>query len=236
MKAIFENPFKGMKIQEYIILGVSLTAIIVSFILIKEKDYLTFITAINGMFMAIFVARAHIFAQIFGIINVILYGITSYITHYYGELIISVALYFPLTIIATVSWIKHLYKQTPEVEIEKINYKDIIYMILITTVVTVGIFFLLRALNTPNLIVSVLSVSISTAAAYLSIRRSPFYALAYSFNDIVIIVLWGLATKESMQYLPLTISFIGFFLCDSYGLINWLQIRRRQKRESLQSE
>ena len=34
----------------------------------------------------------------------------------------------------------------------------------------------------------------------LTIFRSPYYAVAYSFNDIVLIILWVLATIENPAY------------------------------------
>ena len=82
------NPFKGMKLHEYLLLSISIIAIIVSFILIDQKDYLTLFTAIVGMFMAVFIAKANFWGQIFSVFNVGLYAATAYLSRYYGELII----------------------------------------------------------------------------------------------------------------------------------------------------
>ena len=45
---------------------------------------------------------------------------------------------------------------------------------------TVAFYFILRALNTPNLLLSTLSILTSFVAAYLTYARSKYYALAYA--------------------------------------------------------
>ena len=225
------NPFKGMKLHEYLLLSISIISIIVSFILIDQKDYLTLFTAIVGMFMAVFIARANFWGQIFSVFNVGLYAATAYLSRYYGELIIAICLYFPLTLGAIISWFRHPYKESNQIQIVKLGYKNVLIDLLITAIMTTVSFFIMQALDTPNLPVSTLSVAISTAAGYLIIKRSPYYALIYAINDLVLIVLWGMASIDAHQYLPLTISFVGFFASDTYGFVNWLRIRSKQKRE-----
>ena len=228
-----KNPFEGMKVIEYIFWIVPIIAIVVAFVLTKQKDYLSLATSILGITSVIFVAKGHNFGQIIALAYAITYGILAYITHYYGELIISALLYMPVAVFAIISWIRHSYKNTSEVEVVKIGSKQIIETVIVAIGATIASFFILRALNTPNLIVSTISITASSAAGYLVIRRSPFYALAYAINDLILIILWGMAAYKDPQYIPLSISFVGFFACDTYGLINWLKMRKKQKNNDL---
>ena len=50
---------------------------------------------------------------------------------------------------------------------------------------TVAFYFILKAFNTANLIMSTLSVSTSFFAVCLTFRRSVFFPLAYAVNDVV---------------------------------------------------
>ena len=95
--------------------------------------------------------------------------------------------------------------------------------------VTILFYFLLSYLNTANLIFSTISVFTSFFAAMLLICRSPYYALGYVANDVVLIVLWVLASIESLSYLPMVFCFLTFFVNDGYGFISW---KRRQKRQA----
>ena len=75
-------------------------------------------------------------------------------------------------------------------------------MWLLALVVTVLFYFILKALNTANLFFSTLSITTSFVASYLTFLRSPYYAIGYSANDVVLIILWILASVEDISYLP----------------------------------
>ena len=86
------------------------------------------------------------------------------------------------------------------------------------------------ALGTANLLTSTLSVTTSFLAVYLTYLRSPYYAIGYSANDIVLIVLWILATIDNPAYLPMVFCFVMFLANDIYGFINWRRMQRRQQK------
>ncbi|MFR3226297.1 MAG: nicotinamide mononucleotide transporter, partial [Blautia massiliensis (ex Durand et al. 2017)] len=58
--------------------------------------------------------------------------------------------------------------------------------------------------------------------------RSPLFAVAYAANDVVLIVLWSLATMQDPSYLSVVVCFVMFFVNDIYGFYNWSRMRRRQ--------
>ena len=107
--------------------------------------------------------------------------------------------------------------------------KEIYLMIFLTIAVTFGFYHLLAALNTANLTPSTVSVATSFLAAYLTFRRSPFFAIAYAANDVVLIVLWVLAALSDISYLSVIICFVVFLANDIYGFINWSKMYRRQE-------
>lgn len=102
-------------------------------------------------------------------------------------------------------------------------------MLLGGVLITTAFYFILRALGTNNLIISTFSVATSFIAAYLTFRRSPFFALVYSLNDLVLIVLWALATSVDITYISVVICFIAFFANDTYCFISWQKLKRSQQ-------
>ena len=68
----------------------------------------------------------------------------------------------------------------------------------------------------------------SFVAAYLTFCRSPYYALAYACNDIVLIVLWVMASINEPKYISVVVCFIAFLFNDLYGFFNWNKMKRRQ--------
>lgn len=80
---------------------------------------------------------------------------------------------------------------------------------------------LLKYLNTPNLMFSTVSIVTSFLAATLTMLRSSYYALGYASNDIVLIILWVMASIKDPSYFPVVVNFMIFFLNDMYGFISW---------------
>ena len=95
--------------------------------------------------------------------------------------------------------------------------------------VTFIFYFILKAFDTANLIVSTISIATSFSASYLMLLRSPFYALAYGMNDVVLIVLWVLASFEDASYIPMVACFVMFLANDIYGFYNWGRMKKRQE-------
>ena len=88
----------------------------------------------------------------------------------------------------------------------------------------------MKYLNTNNLIISTISITTSFIASYLTMRRSRFYALAYAANDIVLIILWILASISSIEYISMVTCFIAFLANDIYGFINWTKLLNNQQK------
>ena len=130
---------------------------------------------------------------------------------------------------AIISWIRHPFKDSAEVEVAILNKSTKIILAVLTVVVTVAFYFILGALGNKNLIVSTLSVTTSFVAASLTFLRSPYYAIGYSLNDIVLIVLWIMAAISNPQYIPMIFCFVMFLANDLYGFIYWRRMEKRHK-------
>ena len=143
----------------------------------------------------------------------------------------------PIAVWALISWLKNpFHGNKSEVEIKSLSKKEWGIFAALYAVVTLAFYFILRALNTQNLIVSTISVLTSFAAVYLTARRSKFYAVGYALNDVVLIVLWSFAATENLTYLPMVVCFSAFLALDIYGFISWSRIQKRQSCEVSESE
>ena len=100
----------------------------------------------------------------------------------------------------------------------------------LTGAVTVLFYFILDHFETANILPSTLSVTTSFLAVYLTFRKSPYFALAYASNDIVLIVLWVMASMADARYISVAVCFAAFFVNDIYGYISWRKRKLRQAR------
>ena len=217
---------------ELILLISSYTLIITSFIIFDRSNYLSLVSSLFGVTSLSFIAKGNPIGQIIGIIFSILYGIISFSYAYYGEMITYLFMTGPMEVIALVSWLKHPSKNSKsEVKIGSIKPKEIFLIAILAIIVTTVFYFILKYFDTTNLLISTFSITTSFVAVYLTFRRSPYYALAYAVNDIVLIVLWILATIENITYVSVIICFLVFLVNDIYGFINWCKIRKKQNEK-----
>ena len=207
----------------------SVTLITASFFLFDRTGYLTLLASLIGVTSLIFNAKGNPFGQILMIVFSLLYGVISWTFAYYGEMITYLGMTAPMALFALISWLKNPYKgKMSEVKVNRVRGREILFSAVLTAVVTVVFYFILAAFNTANLLPSTLSVTTSFLAAYLTFRRSPYFALAYAANDVVLIVLWIMATAVNMSYLSVVVCFAVFLINDLYGFFNWLKMEKRQ--------
>lgn len=223
----FSNYFtKGEKLLWFI----SSMLIIISFFIFDRESYLTLAASLIGVTSLIFNAKGNPVGQFLIIIFGIIYAVISFTYSYYGEIITYLGMTGPMSVFALVSWLRNPYNgNRAEVKINSIKRKEIALMIILTAMVTAVFYFVLSAFHTANLIPSTISVTTSFLAVYLTFRRSAYFALAYAANDIVLIILWILATLSDVSYLSVVICFVMFLVNDIYGFINWSRMQDRQK-------
>ena len=207
----------------------SLLFIIISFFAFGGDGYLTLVASLVGATSLIYCAKGNPIGQVLMIIFGALYGVISYSFAYFGEMITYLGMTVPMAIVALVTWLKNPYKNNKsEVTVNKISKQEIVFMLCLSVLVTIIFYFILKALGTANLLPSTVSVTTSFIAAYLTFRRSPYFAFVYALNDVVLIVLWVLASIRDMSYVSTVVCFIIFLLNDLYGFISWKRMQKRQ--------
>ena len=214
----------------------SLLTVSGAFLLSRSDDVLTLIASLIGATALIFVAKGYVIGQILTVVFSAFYGVISFYFHYYGEMITYLGMTSPIAILAVISWLRHPYEETAEVEVNRMTKRQVIVMLALTAVVTVIFYYILKELDNANVFFSTVSVTTSFLASYMTLFRSPFYAVGYAANDIVLIMLWVLASMENFSYFPMVACFTIFFINDSYGFYNWQRMKRRQCRDGNQKK
>ena len=207
----------------------SVVLIVLSYYIFDRENHLTLVASLVGVTSLIFNAKGNPFGQFLMVIFSLLYGIISFTFAYYGEMITYLGMTIPMAIFALISWLRNSYNgNKAEVKVNTISKIEIVLMWLLTVVITVMFYFILKHFNTANILPSTLSVTTSFLAVYLTFRRSPYFALAYASNDIVLIILWILASLYDVRYISVVVCFIAFFVNDVYGYLSWQKMKKRQ--------
>lgn len=228
---MYKNYFTKL---ERFLWSTSVAAILLSFILFDRSNYLTLCASLLGVTSLIFNAKGNPIGQVLMVIFSLLYGIISFGFSYYGEMITYLGMTMPMAVFALVSWLKNPFNgNKTEVKVNTISKTEIFFMWIMTAIITTLFYFILKYFETANILPSTLSVTTSFLAVYLTFRRSPFFALAYAANDIILILLWILASMEDPRYISVFVCFIAFLLNDLYGFINWQKMQKRQEKSSI---
>lgn len=218
-------------IGELILWASSVIFIVASYFIFKGQDVFSMLISLVGVTALIFCAKGNPIGQALCIVFGLFYGYVSYSFSYYGEMITYVGMTVPMAVISLITWLKNPFKgNSAEVKVNEIKLKEVFLLALLASVVTLAFYFILRALNTANLFFSTVSITTSFTAVYLTMRRSPFFAVAYAANDIVLIVLWVMASVVDVSYVSIVVCFAVFFINDIYGFINWIRMKKRQKK------
>lgn len=145
---------------------------------------------------------------------------------YWGELALSV-FSVGINIVAMINWKKHT--KDKKLVINKISPKELIISFLITIVSGVAVYFVLKALNTNQLVLNVVLLTVTLLEYYLTFRRT-YLKFVVGFVSLgVYIALWSLALNPANNFALLFVingSLNVFWYID--GIIVWRKIQKEE--------
>ena len=193
------NPLKSLTRREWMIWLISLAIVTISNLAPGNVDLLTLTATWIGVTALILAAKGNVWAQILITVFSILYAVISWKFRYWGEMITYLGMTLPMAVWSTITWLRNPSESGKEVAIRRLTRRHVALLLVSGAVVTA-----------------------------LTMLRSSYYALGYAANDLVLILLWLLASIENPAYLPVLVNFVIFFLNDMYGFFSW------RKREAVQ--
>ncbi len=230
MKQTFKDFFKLIKCWEYAFMTVFIVAIIVCGVVFKSSP-LTIFCSLFGIVGVFFIAKGMLVGQFISIVYGTLYATMSYFNHLYGEMIVTLAVTVPMYVATIITWIKNSSKTDKVVKInKKLSVLEWCLMFVIACGLGVGIYYMLRAFNTANLIISTFSVVALCMAGYLVVRRCEYNFIFYILSNIIGICLWmfTIIKENNITYIPTIILFCVLLFLNIFGMITWIKIKHIQ--------
>ena len=207
----------------------SLAGVLLCSILSPDFHLIGTLASLLGVTSLIFIAKGMWQGQILIVIFATMYGFVSFEQRYFGEMITYLCMTLPMAVISLVAWFRHPYEKSNEVQINSLRPLHLAILLPASGAVSVGLYFLLGALGTQNLLISTLSVTTSFFAASLTFLRTPYFALAYAVNDVVLITMWTMVALREPAYFSMVICFSVFLVNDLYSFSNWMRMRKKQR-------
>lgn len=231
MKRRLSNPFATLTPFEWLLWCGSLLLIACTMLLAGECDLMVLLALLIGATALIFVSKGDPFGQALTILFALVYAVISWRFCYWGEMITYLGMTAPMAAASLISWLRHPFEEgKAEVQVEQVSGRRVVAVALLTAAVTAVFYPILRYFDTAQLPLSTVSIATSFSACALTFLRSPYYALAYAANDVVLMLLWYFAARLNGAYSPMILCFAIFLVNDVYGFVHWRAMRRRQQR------
>ena len=141
-----KNYFKDWNLFEKLFLTFGLIASIASSIIFKGTVIDTLYTSLY-LITALLMSKGKVECYFVGFVSVFFYGIVSYNQGYYGELLITVFLTFPIMIIGIVAWLRHQDKEKDTVIISSLSKKEIFLAFFLQLFLFWGYYLILKVFN-----------------------------------------------------------------------------------------
>ncbi len=235
MKKIFNslfNSFKCIKWWEWLTYTVFVAVI---FIIggIYRANYILFINAFLGITSICLIAKGNFLGPILEIVQIAFYCLMSWQNRYYGEIIVCLGITLPSLVVEVITWIKNSAKETAVVKVNKpLSWVEWIVSSIVIAGISVGMYFLLGYFGNANLTVSIINLALGIMAGYLGLRRCEYTFLFYIVSNCISITLWlSIVLQGDMSYLMTTVMYFEYLFLNSYGLVNWIKLKRLQKKE-----
>ena len=120
------NPIKSLSRREWALWLASLAVVLIANLMTPELDPLTVTAALVGVTSLVFAAKGNVWAQILMIVFSILYGVISFLFHYWGEMITYLGMTLPMAVWSTVTWLKNPSKENgSEVAIQTLASRNL---------------------------------------------------------------------------------------------------------------
>lgn len=221
--------YKGYHILDLILLLSGITTVVLSCVLFSSAWYV-YVSTLLGLVYVFTQAKGKVITMFLGVVYFCFYIYVSCTQKYYGEALVYITSMMPLYIYGIIHWLRHRDKVDNVVLVRNnLSKKEWLISSGCFAVVSVGVYFLLRALNTSQLLISTLSFLTILPSVYLLVRRCKWNQVSFFINDLFAITLWLLLALQNSAFYPMFIYHIFQIAYDIYGLIVWIKLEQKQK-------
>jgi len=241
IKTIVKDFFKGWNWFEYSLLIAGLILPLAAG-LVFHASAPEIIAGILMIVMTLLLAKGKFPGYFVALAAIALYAWISWTYKLYGEVIIQIVVYLPMSVFGIMSWVKNRRRCRTDgivVVIGHVSYGELALLMLSQVAMGVGYYYLFRLFGTEQIIASVVSVCLSVCGGYLLARRSRKSMYFNAASDVAGAVLWILVLAQGhLAVVPLVVMEILLLASNIYGIFEWRHLHARQKnrrKKSLQN-
>lgn len=186
------------------------------------------LSAVSGVFCVVLVADRKLTNFSWGLINCVLYGLSSYYNSFYGDMSLNWFLYVPFQFIGLVWWNNNI--KDDHVETKRFNLNDLVAIasFIIMCIFVVG--YILEAAKGMQPFIDSTNVILSIAATILMAKRYTEQWICWILVNISGIMMWSLNFYHGNDSgIANLLMWVAFLVNSLYGLYNWAKNSKTDK-------
>lgn len=178
----------------------------------------------------ILMAKGKLIGAILALVNNFVYITICVMGNVYGEILINAGLYVPLSIMCIVLWKKNQTKQTKELVIRSLNWKQILVWFLCVAAAS-GLFYLVLGVwwGQTLALLNAISISINASGDILRNLRYKQFWYSYILGNALTIALWLTLSASDLSLLPVAFSCFFSIINSIRGLFSWQNLWRKSQ-------
>lgn len=220
------NYFKDWNLFEKIWL-LTFTIVNVYLFFAWQDSWIGLIASLTGMLCVVLTAKARISSFYWGLINILTYSYVAYRSAYYGDVMLNMLYFLPMTFIGIYFWKRNLKNNSRgEVKVKSLSWRNrfmwfgssIIVLIVYGSILTI-IKGTLPFIDSATTVFSI----IATIMLNKRLTEQWFY---WIMVDVLSIVMWAYIFIKSGGDISMLVMWSAFLVNALYGYYNWRKMEK----------
>lgn len=213
----------------WIIYSIMVFVITLGVCVYQKNSLLLVITTLTGIVYVLLNAKSNKYGFVFGMINLLLYGIILLNEKIYASAIYNLFYAFPMVIYGYVKYIKDEKQNNLGMKVLKKKTRIYITLILIFTIAITA--YILNLIGGNLIIVDSIITILGIVAVYLLSNRYKEQWIVWIITNLTGTIMWIILTIQNTQKLPILIMWIVYLINSVYGLIHWEKIYKEKNKK-----
>lgn len=192
--------------------------------------------SLTGMLCVVLTAKAKISSFYWGLINILAYSWVAFESRYYGDVMLNMLYYLPMTFVGIYYWRKNQIKVTEKVREKKVEKKELavtslswpqkIAWFVISAVIIEVYGLLLKWMGGTLPFVDSLTTVFSIVATILLTKRMTDQWIYWILVDIFSVVMWVFIFLRDGNQVSMLVMWTAFLVNACYGYYNWRKLEK----------
>jgi nicotinamide mononucleotide transporter len=221
--------FKDWNLFEKIWL-LTFTAVNIYLFFAWHDTWIGLTASLTGMLCVVLTAKGKISSFYWGLINIFAYSYVAYSSAYYGDVMLNMLYFLPMTFFGIYFWGKNSKKkdETEVVLVKKLSWKNKILVFGLSLILVYGLGLFLKMIQGTLPFVDSTTTIFSIIATVLLTKRYADQWFYWIMVDIWSIVMWVFIFVRDGNQVSMLVMWTAFLANALYGYYNWLKLEKEQ--------